>query len=102
MQSESRTPITDEALRSLELFKAIRLKLGATEGLSHHNRAFTIEELRDALGRFKVWIGNLGALSRGRSSLDHRLAQSDIRLEVLRLVRQLRSSLSERRRPKIC
>lgn len=98
MGPQASTTIADEALLSLEQFKANCRMLDSEEHLppsTQHNRGFTSEAFRDAFGRFNVWTGNIGALSRGRSCLDHRLAHTDVQFEVLRLVRQLRSCLSE-------
>jgi hypothetical protein len=98
MASDNGTPIANEALRSLQQFRAICSKLDSTEHLPssiNPSCGVTSESFADALGRFNVWIGNMGALSRGRSSLDHRLAHTDVQIEVLRLVRKLGSCLSE-------
>ncbi|KAJ5521105.1 hypothetical protein N7463_001558 [Penicillium fimorum] len=46
--------------------------------------------------RFKIWAGNLGALQRGRSSLDTRLRDSVVlRAAVLKFLGQLQDSLSK-------
>ena len=46
--------------------------------------------------RFKIWAGNLGALQRGRSSLDARLRDSLVlRATVLKFLGQLQDSLSK-------
>ncbi|KAH0551800.1 hypothetical protein GP486_006983, partial [Trichoglossum hirsutum] len=46
--------------------------------------------------RFKIWCGNLGALQRGRSSLDVRLRDSTVMREtVLRFLSQLQDSLKQ-------
>ncbi|OKP06953.1 hypothetical protein PENSUB_6136 [Penicillium subrubescens] len=46
--------------------------------------------------RFKIWAGNLGALQRGRSSLDARLRDSVVlRAAVLKFLTQLQDSLSK-------
>jgi hypothetical protein len=46
--------------------------------------------------RFKIWAGNLGALQRGRSSLDARLRDSVVlRAAVLKFLGQLQDSLSK-------
>ena len=46
--------------------------------------------------RFQIWAGNLGALQRGRSSLDARLRDSVIlRAAVLKFLGQLQDSLSK-------
>jgi hypothetical protein len=46
--------------------------------------------------RFKIWAGNLGALQRGRGSLDARLRDSVVlRAAVLKFLEQLQDSLSK-------
>ncbi|KAH0559171.1 hypothetical protein GP486_004295 [Trichoglossum hirsutum] len=91
--------IADEVSRCLEPFKRICHSLNSTEPPlsaeddSHHD--LSSEAVTDSLSRFNVWIGNIGALQRGRSSLDYRLGHADVRLEVLRLLKQLLFSLSE-------
>jgi hypothetical protein len=46
--------------------------------------------------RFKIWAGNLGALQRGRSSLDARLRDSVVlRAAILKFLGQLQDSLSK-------
>lgn len=52
--------------------------------------------LEDERGRFRVWIGNLGALARGNGSLDYRLRDSPLLQEnVLRFLAELRKTLEE-------
>jgi hypothetical protein len=47
-------------------------------------------------GRFKIWCGNLGALQRGRSSLDARLRGSILmRDTVMKFLGQLKESLTQ-------
>lgn len=52
--------------------------------------------LMDTWSRYKIWLGNIGALNRGKTSLDHRLRHADVRVEVLRLLRQLQANLRAR------
>ncbi|KAF2661221.1 ankyrin [Lophiostoma macrostomum CBS 122681] len=42
----------------------------------------------DVFARFRIWTGNIGALQRGKSSLDHRIQHTYLRNEVIRLLRQ--------------
>jgi hypothetical protein len=52
--------------------------------------------IHDALGRFRLWVGNIGAHSRGRASLDYKLREaSHIRIRVLELLQSLESVLRE-------
>jgi hypothetical protein len=54
----------------------------------------SLSGVKDELGRFKVWVGNIGAHRTGRSSLDHRLRDaSHIRKQVVRLLEDLAESL---------
>ncbi|KAH7135409.1 hypothetical protein B0J11DRAFT_158752 [Dendryphion nanum] len=53
----------------------------------------SVSALENELSRFKIWCGNLGALQRGRSSLDVRLRDSIImKATVLRFLEQLQDS----------
>ncbi|KAJ5689686.1 hypothetical protein N7462_004078 [Penicillium macrosclerotiorum] len=52
--------------------------------------------IENEFSRFKIWAGNLGALQRGRSSLDARLRDSIVlRAAVLKFLGQLQDSLSK-------
>lgn len=52
--------------------------------------------LSDHLGRFRLWVGNIGAHRRGRSSLDYRLREaSHIRLRVIELLQNLKEVLQD-------
>lgn len=52
--------------------------------------------INDALGRFRLWVGNIGAHRRGRSSLDYRLREaSHIKYRVIELLQNLQSVLHE-------
>jgi hypothetical protein len=63
--------------------------------------------LRDELGRFRVWSGNIGAHKAGRGSLDHKLREAshirDSIIETLQIAAEtletVRSILSEERVP---
>lgn len=57
------------------------------------------DAIKNELGRFRIWIGNLGALQEGRSSLDFRLRESVVmRTNVLKLIDQLRETLERSKR----
>ncbi|KAJ5536372.1 hypothetical protein N7513_009558 [Penicillium frequentans] len=52
--------------------------------------------IENEYARFKIWAGNLGALQRGRSSLDARLRDSVVlRAAVLKFLGQLQDTLSK-------
>lgn len=98
MEGAHSSHIADESSHCLELFKLVCRRISSAtlpaDGENPH-LGVSGETMTDALSRFNVWMGNIGALKRGKSSLDYRLAHADVRLEVLRLLKQLRSSLSE-------
>jgi hypothetical protein len=51
-------------------------------------------ELEDELGRFRVWLGNIGGVQKGHSSLEYRLREAPLVLEsVLKLLRELSDAL---------
>jgi hypothetical protein len=98
MDVSKELPIADEASTCLELFTVICRTLDSADpptDIEKPRLSVTGERLTDELSRFNVWIGNIGAMKRGKSSLDHRLAHADVRVEVVRLLKQLRSSLSD-------
>jgi hypothetical protein len=51
--------------------------------------------IRDCRDRFNIWTGSLGALQRGAASLDSRLSDHEIAQEVIRLLKQLESFISD-------
>ncbi|KAK3685899.1 hypothetical protein B0T22DRAFT_482821 [Podospora appendiculata] len=54
------------------------------------------ENIKDELGRFRVWIANIGAHQSGRSSLDYRLRDaSNIKTQVVKLLQNLTDSLND-------
>lgn len=54
------------------------------------------EALEDEFGRFRVWSGNLGALTKGHSSLDYRLRDSPLLSgNALRFLEDLNNNLNE-------
>ena len=56
---------------------------------------FIPEDNLDSFGRFRLWTGNIGALQRNKSSLDHRSRHSVVRDEVVRLLTQLLYALTD-------
>lgn len=55
-----------------------------------------LSSVNDELGRFKVWVGNIGALRKGPASLDSRLqAASHAREQVFKALVDLNISLDE-------
>ncbi|KAF2651383.1 hypothetical protein K491DRAFT_97807 [Lophiostoma macrostomum CBS 122681] len=54
------------------------------------------EALDDEFGRFRVWVGNLGALQKGHSSLDYRLRESPLlSSNTLKLLKELEENIVE-------
>lgn len=52
--------------------------------------------IHDCLGRFRLWVGNIGAHRKGRSSLDYKLREaSHIRDRVIELLQNLKAVLRE-------
>jgi hypothetical protein len=52
--------------------------------------------MHDCLGRFRLWVGNIGAHRKGKASLDYKLREaSHIRIRVLELLQNLESVLQE-------
>ena len=73
-----------------ELVKSLAV---CPKGLHGHMSLRTVE---NDFARFKIWCGNLGALQRGRSSLDVRLRDSTVMREtVLRFLGQLQDTLKQ-------
>ena len=61
-----------------------------------HRELMPPEKLEAEHGRFKIWSGNLGALQRGRSSLDFRLRESTVmRMTILKLLARLDQTLTK-------
>lgn len=74
------------------------LQLADPGGHSLGAQALTAPQLvRDQLGQFRVWAGNMGAHHRGgRMSLDHKLEEaSHIRSAVTELLEELNGTLTE-------
>jgi hypothetical protein len=49
---------------------------------------FSTESFLDIFARFFIWVANIGALSRGKASLDQRIRHSYLRREIIRLLEQ--------------
>lgn len=98
MDFTSHSDIRIQAARCLDFFMRICQRQQSTERLEDEDHRLELleESFNDAMDRFKIWAGNIGALQSGRASLDYRLGHSDVRMEVLRLLKQLLGSLTER------
>lgn len=86
------TAILDSACRCSSAF------LRSSSALEHTRNtlgeASSSKKLRDELGRFKIWAGNLGVFSGGYSSADYRLRHDpNIKSVVLKLLGRLEDTL---------
>jgi hypothetical protein len=97
MDLTSNSDIRVQAASCLIFFRKICQRLQSTERLEDEGHCLGLpeESFNDAMDRFKIWAGNIGALQSGRASLDYRLGHSDVRTEVLRLLKQLLGSLTD-------
>lgn len=65
---------------------------------SHYHEQISESLVQDELGRFRVWLANVGAHRSGRVSLDYRLREaSHMRQSVLELLDDLKENLSDGR-----
>ena len=89
MQNE----IEASAYRCLQLFRDLLHEVDANQ--SHVTDQLSPISIEDQLGRYKLWTANLGALRRGRSSLEYRLRDAlFIAGNVIRLLQSLQESLT--------
>lgn len=73
-------------------FEVLKASLHAANG--ELTRQMSFRAIDNEHARFKIWAGNLGALKRGRSSLDTRLRDSIVlRAAVLKFLGQLQDTL---------
>ncbi|KAF8432857.1 ankyrin repeat-containing domain protein [Terfezia claveryi] len=95
--------IADGATKCAQKFKLVTHHLQALElksprektGMDSSDLDVSSELLKDTWARFNVWTSNIGALQRGKASLDFRLRHADVKEEVLRLLRHLNSTLAQ-------
>jgi hypothetical protein len=100
MDSSNSSLITDTALSCSKQFDRINSQLKLFENLERRLKlelGISPEEVEDASGKFHILIGNTSALARGRISLDDYPILEDVRQKVLKLLQQLKSSLSNRK-----
>ena len=84
--------IAQQASSCLALFQRL-LELQKEQELSKNG--VPEDAIIDAQARFRTWVENIGALQRGEASLDHRLRHADVRLAVLKLLKQLYVNLDD-------
>ena len=76
----------------LHLSNAIQGNLSDSSNRYHITESF----VQDELGRFRVWLGNVGAHRSGRISLDYRLREAaSMRDSVLELLKDLGDNIRE-------
>ena len=89
MQNE----IEASAYCCLQLFQDLLREVDTNRG--HITDQLSPLSIEDQLGRYKLWTANIGALRRGRSSLDYRLRDAlFIAKNVTRLLDSLQESLA--------
>ena len=87
--------IAKVSLDCQKYFLALGDALEITDGGKHRDE-LSGAEVKDELGRFRIWAGNIGALKTGRASLDYRLRDVGyLHQNVASLLEGLRQSLSE-------
>jgi hypothetical protein len=76
-------------------FETIKIAISdaSTHGSQFSLEGFTTNDFSDVFARFKIWTGNIGALQHGRASLDHRIQDTHVIVEVKRLLRQVALAL---------
>ena len=84
--------IAQQASKCLTLFEKL-LESQHEQELS--KKDISRDAITDREARFRTWIEDIGALQRGEASLDHRLRHADIRLTVLKLLKQLGIDLDD-------
>ncbi|OBT95745.1 hypothetical protein VE01_06431 [Pseudogymnoascus verrucosus] len=78
----------------LEAFGALRSHLQAAK--PEFAAQVPDADIEDEFGRFRLWAANIGALSRGHSSLDYRLRDAPLVLEgALKLLNELQQELHQ-------
>ena len=94
MEPNQGSTIAQGASSCLEVFRRLLRKQQEVNRLFLENN-IPEDAIEDALARFRTWVENIGALQRGKASLDDRLGHADIRAEILRLLSQLLLSLDD-------
>lgn len=91
--------IADLSLHCKQRFESLKQEVSTSVSNSQDGdpfpKGFVPEDISDLYARFRVWTGNIGALQHNRSSLDHRIRHSGVRNEVIRLLAQLFSALTD-------
>ena len=94
MEPDQGSKIAERASLCLDVFRRLLRKQQEDDRYFLENH-IPEDAIEDALARFRTWVENIGALQRGKASLDDRLGHADIRAEVLRLLSQLLLGLDD-------
>lgn len=94
MENDGGDTIAHRALQCLEVFKKLLRRQGEAKECMPQLE-LPQDAIVDAQARFRTWIENIGALQRGKASLDDRLAHADVKAEISRLLSQLLLSLAD-------
>lgn len=92
----SPSPIASRTKTCVELFK--RLNELSREPDGQQDATAPTTEAADALGRFRIWAGNIGAFQKfeSKSSLDYRLRDAKkIAIQIVGLLDDLAESLED-------
>ncbi|KAI9790139.1 MAG: hypothetical protein M1816_005339 [Peltula sp. TS41687] len=100
MEVMDSTTIADLSFQCKQKFMSLKREISMRSGSNSQDgdrfpEGFISEDNLDSFARFRVWIGNIGALQRNKSSLDYRIRHSEVRDEVVRLLTQLLSALTD-------
>jgi hypothetical protein len=101
MEAADSKTIADLSSECQQTFLCLKREISAEGNSKLHDPGafpgFSPENHLDAFARFRVWVGNIGALKRDRSSLDYRLRHSAVKDEVARLLSELSTALADRK-----
>jgi len=80
--------ISEQAKGCLRLFHGVYENLASTESTVRTKLPSSV--ILDLVGRFRLWVGNIGAHRKGRASLDYKLREAPhIRIRVAELLQHL-------------
>jgi len=94
MGSYQRKSISRVGFDCQKHFVALEDAIASSDDQAVHG--VTTSAVNDELGRFRIWAGNIGALSVGRGSLDYRLRDADyLHTNVISLLEDLKETLHD-------
>ncbi|KAF4425726.1 Ankyrin-3 [Colletotrichum fructicola] len=92
MESQQAFPLAEATRTCMSLFNA--LKSSSETAIDKFKAQLPSQVVRDQQDRFKLWATNLGALQRGRASLDFRLMDSSLmHSTVYKLLKELENTI---------